>query len=149
MVSRVSFFRFWGKILWYLWIGRARHPGPPSNNLDVEVFNVGGFLTHGDYVLDTDADFVAVVEHRLVPARAKSEGKRLLHAGVRSVWAPASLEGGHVGHAGVSVLSLRGAPISLPTFATVGFSEFFHLGRASFILLLCMDFKEPRLILRS
>ena len=43
---------------------------------------------------------------------------------------PASLEGGHVGHAGVGVVSLRGAPISLPTFATTGFSEFFHLGRA-------------------
>ena len=28
------------------------------------------------------------------------------------------------------MVSLRGAPISLPTFATVGFSEFFHLGRA-------------------
>ena len=34
-----------------------RHPGPTSNNLDVEVFNAGGFLTHGDYVLGTDADF--------------------------------------------------------------------------------------------
>ena len=56
----------------------------------------------------TDADFVAVVEHRLVPARALSEGKRLLLAGVRSVWAPASLEGEHVGHAGVGVVSLRG-----------------------------------------
>ena len=87
-------------------------------------------------MLDTDADFVAVVEHRLVPARAGSEGKRLLQAGVRSVWAPASLEGGgHVGHAGVGVVSLRGAPISLPTFATVGFSEFFHLGRALRCLL--------------
>ena len=95
LVSRISFFRFWGKILWCLWIGRARHPGPPSNNLHVEVFNVGGFFTHGDYVLDTDANFVAVVEHRLVPARARSEGKRLLLACARSVWAPASLEGGH------------------------------------------------------
>ena len=38
LVSRISFFRFWGNILWYLWIGRARHPWPPSNNLDVEVF---------------------------------------------------------------------------------------------------------------
>ena len=28
------------------------------------------------------------------------------------------------------MVSLRGAPISLPTFATVGFSKFFHLGRA-------------------
>ena len=117
-------------MLWYLWIGRARHPGPPSNNLDVEVLNVGGFLTHGDYVLDADADFVAVVEHRLVSARARSEGKRLLLAGVRSVWPPAGLDGGHVGHAGVGVVSLLGASISLPAFATVGFSEFFHLGRA-------------------
>ena len=72
LVSRISFFRFWGKTLRHLRIGRARHPGPPSNNLDVEVFNVGGFLTHGDYVLNTDADFIAVVEHRLVPARAGS-----------------------------------------------------------------------------
>ena len=160
LVSRISFFRFWGKILWYLWIGRARHPGPPSNNLDVEVFNVGGFLTHGDYVLDTDADFVAVVEHRLVPARARSEGKRLLLAGVRSVWAPASLEGGHVGHAGVGVVSLRGAPslcllllllVSLSFFILVGLFGVIclFLGVASFILLLCMAFREPRLILRS
>ena len=130
LVSRISCFRFWGKKLRYLWIGRARHPGPPSNNLDVEVFNVGGFLTHGDYVLDTDADFLAVVEHRLVPARARSEGTRLFQAGARSVWAPASLEGGHVGHAGVGVVSLRGAPISMPTIATVVFfSDFFQLGR--------------------
>ena len=41
-----------------------------------------GFLTHGDFVLDIDAVFVAVVEHRLVLARAGSEGKRFLQAGV-------------------------------------------------------------------
>ena len=23
--------KFWGLILWHLWIGRARHPGPPSH----------------------------------------------------------------------------------------------------------------------
>ena len=74
--------------------------------------------------------FSAVVDHRLVPARARSEGKRLLQAGARSVWALASLEGWHVGHAGVGVVSLRGAPISLPTIAAVGFSQFFQLGRA-------------------
>ena len=104
-----------------------RHPGPPSNNLDVEVFNVAGFLTHGDYVLDTDAHFVAVVEHRLVPARARSEGKRLLQAGVRSVWAPAGLEGRNVGHAGVGVVSLRGAPISLLLSQLSGFLSFSSL----------------------
>ena len=55
----------------YLWSGLARHPGPCLNNLDVEVFNVGGrvgggVLTHGDCPLDTDAEFLAVVEHWLV-----------------------------------------------------------------------------------
>ena len=36
--------RFWGLILWHLWIGRARHPGPasPSQHVGLEVFNVGG-----------------------------------------------------------------------------------------------------------
>ena len=36
--------------------------------------------------------------------------------------------GGDVGHAGVGVVSLRGAPIPLPSIATVGFSEFFVSG---------------------
>ena len=101
----------------------ARHPGPPTNSLDVELFNVGGFLTHGDHALDTVADFPAVVEHRLVPAGARSEGKRLLKGGARSIWAPASLEGRHVGQAGVGVVCLRGTPISFPTLSSlVGFS---------------------------
>ena len=52
-----------------------------------------------------------------------------LQAGALSVWAPASLEGEHVGNAGVGMVCLRGAPV-LPTVATVGFlSEFFQLGR--------------------
>ena len=127
LVSRISHRRFWGKILWYLWNGRARHPGPCSINLDVEVFNLRGFLTHGDYALETDADFLAVVEHRLVQARARRETKRLKRAGLWSIWAPASQESGHVGHAGVGVVSLRGARLSLPTLATAAFSEFFML----------------------
>ena len=73
-------------MLWHLWIGRARHPGPSLTNLDIEVFNIGGFLTHGDYALDTDASFLALVEHRLVPAGARSEGARLRRAGLASVW---------------------------------------------------------------
>ena len=31
-----------------------------------------GWLTHGDLVLDTEVDFLAVVEHRLIPARERS-----------------------------------------------------------------------------
>ena len=30
--------------------------------------NVGGLLTHGDYALDTDADCLAIVGHRLALA---------------------------------------------------------------------------------
>ena len=71
--------RFWGLVFWHLWIGRARHPGPSSTSphLGIEVLNVGGWLTHGDLALDTDVDFLAVVEHRLIPARVRSEWSRL------------------------------------------------------------------------
>ena len=57
---------------WYLWIGWARHPGPDSQGVAVEVFNVGGWLTHRDFALETWVDFLAVVEHRLIPARVRS-----------------------------------------------------------------------------
>ena len=62
LISRYSLKRWWGQVFWHLWIGRARHPGPPCDWLTVEVFNVGGWLTH---------------EHRLVPARARGEWARL------------------------------------------------------------------------
>ena len=41
-------------------------------------------------VLEAQVDFVAVVEHRLIPAWVRSEW----------VWAPASQESSHVGNAG-------------------------------------------------
>ena len=50
--------------------------------------------------------------------------------GLASVWAPASQDSSHVGNAGVGVVSLRGAPISLPTFAAGQFRRFFDCGRA-------------------
>ena len=54
---------------WHLWIGRARHPGPGVVSFAVRVFNEGEWLTHGDLVLDAEVDFLAVVEHRFIPAR--------------------------------------------------------------------------------
>ena len=33
----------------------------------MEVFNVGGWLSHGDFALDVDVDFLAVVKHLLIP----------------------------------------------------------------------------------
>ena len=46
---------------YFLWIGRARHPGPGSVPFLVEVLNVGGWLTHCDFALDVGVDFLAVV----------------------------------------------------------------------------------------
>ena len=31
-------------LVWHLWIGRARHPGPGAVSFAVEVFYVGGSL---------------------------------------------------------------------------------------------------------
>ena len=95
----------------------------------VEVLNVGGWLTHGDLALDAGLAFLAVTEHRLIPARVRSEWSRLRGNGISSVWAPASQDSSHVGNAGVGVVSLRGASLSLPTSATAQFKAFFDRGR--------------------
>ena len=123
-MSLHSLWRYWGCLAWYLWIGRARHPGPGFG------LGVSGWLTNGDFAVEAGVDFLAVVEHWLVPARARGEGKRLRGKGIASIWSPASQEFSPVGNAGVGVVSLRGAPLTLPTFATSGFQRFFGLGRA-------------------
>ena len=122
--------RWCGQVFWHLWIGRARHPGPPDDGLAIEVFNVGGWLPLGNLVLEAPVDFIAVVEHRLIRARVRGEWARLRAKGCASVWAPASQESSHVGHAGVGIVSMRGAPLSLPTRATAQLRRFFACGRA-------------------
>ena len=131
LFSRNSRVRFWGLILWYLWIGRARHPGPTSlsQHVGIEVFNVCGWLTHGDLALEVGVDFLAVVEHGLIPAWVRSEWARLRRKGLASIWAPACQGSSHVGNAGVGVISMKGAPLALPTFATAQFRSFFDSGR--------------------
>ena len=118
-----------------LHIGRARHPGPGKRSfipgqLSIEFANIGGWLTYGDLALDSCAQFLAVAEHRLIPARARSVGHQLRKAGFHSVWAPACQDSVPGGHAGVGVVSLGGAPLALPSFVTPEFREFFRLGRA-------------------
>ena len=83
LLSRNSLVRFWCVVVWHLWIGRARHPGPsPSDQFfGLEVFNVGSWLTHCDFALEAQVDFLAVVEHRLIPARVRSEWDRLRRKG--------------------------------------------------------------------
>ena len=137
LFSRNPTKRFWGLIFWHFWTGRARHPGPPSRpqHLSLEFHNVGGWLTHGDLALNAGVDFLAVAEHWLIPARVRCEWSRLWGKGISSVWAPASQDSSHVGNAGVGVVSLRGAPLALPTFATAQFKFFFNCGRALLCLL--------------
>ena len=94
-----------------------------------------------------------------MPARARSEGKRFLPAGARSVWAPASLEGGHVGHTGVElvcVVLLSLCLLSLLSFflsfcSLVGFLGVICLllKVVWFMWLWCMIFREPRFTLRK
>ena len=133
LVSSHSLKFYWGCLVWHLWLGRARHPGPGS--VGIEVFNVGGWLTNGDFAADTSSDFLCVTEHRLVSARARSEWRRLRDKRISSIWSPASQESSVVGNAGVGVISLKGAPLALPTFATPGFERFFGLGRAVLCLV--------------
>ena len=87
--------------------------------------------------MEAGVDFLAVAEHRLIPARVRGKWSRLRKKGLASIWAPASEDSSHVGNAGVGVVSLRGAPLALPTFATAQFKWFFDCGRAvRFMLLL-------------
>ena len=65
----------------------------------------------------------------MIPARIRSEWSRLRVKGLSSIWAPASQDSSHVGNAGVGVVSLRGAPLALPTFATAQHKKFFDCGR--------------------
>ena len=90
------------------WEGTTSWSTSQTRHLCLEFHNVGGWLTHGDLALAAGVDFLAVAEHRLIPARVRSEWSRLKGKGISSVWAPASQASSHVGNAGVGVVSLRG-----------------------------------------
>ena len=67
---------------------------------------------------------------RLIFWLVRSEWARLRGKGLASIWAPACQDSSHVGNAGVGVISMRSAPVALPTFATAQFQRFFDCGRA-------------------
>ena len=120
-------------------IGRARHPGPGTSSyppgFSIEFLNVGGWLSRGDLALESSAHFLAIAEHRLVPARARAVTTQLRQARRSSVWAPSCQDVTPGGHAGVGVISLHGAPLSLPTLLDSSFKEFFRIGRAMRVVL--------------
>ena len=71
----------------------------------------------------------------LVPARARAVTTQLRQARRSSVWAPSCQDVTPGGHAGVGVISLHGAPLSLPTLLDPSFKEFFRIGRAMRVIL--------------
>ena len=79
--------------------------------------------------MDSCAQFLAVAEHRLIPSRAMSVCHQLRNTGHQSVWSPACQDQVAGGHAGVGVVSLGCASLSLPSFVTPECKEFFRLGR--------------------
>ena len=91
LVSRTSMKRFWGNFSGFCGLG-----GPGTLVRLEDVLSVWrplmweAGLTHGDAALETTADFLAVSEHRLIPARVRSEWAELRRKGIHSVWAPAS-----------------------------------------------------------
>ena len=108
-------------LIWMLSIGRARHPGPGTSSyppgFSIEFLNVGGWLSRGDLALESSAHFLAVAEHRLVPARARTVTTQLRQARLSSVWAPSCQDVTPGGHAGVGVISLHGAPFLFLPFS--------------------------------
>ena len=90
---------------------------------------MGVWLTHCEFALEVGVDFLAVAEHRLIPARVRSERVQAWREGVVFCLG-SSQDSSHVGNAGVGVISMRGAPVALPTFATAQFKRFFDCGRA-------------------
>ena len=61
--------------------------GPGPQHVAVEFFDVGRWLTHGDFALEVPMDNLVAVEHRLIPARVHSELARLKAKGLASIWA--------------------------------------------------------------
>ena len=57
-------------------------------------------------------------------------GQAQRQGGLASICAPACQDSSHVGNAGVGVISMMGALVALPTFATAQFMRFFDCGRA-------------------
>ena len=62
-------------------------------------------LTRGDLALEAGVDCLAVVEHRLIPARVRSVWARLKGKGLASTWAPSCQDSSHDGHAVVGTVS--------------------------------------------
>ena len=103
---------------------RARHPARWQGVVSGVVCQLSSSMSVvGDMALDSCAQFLAVAEHRLIPARARSIGHQPRKADRQSVWACAGQDQLSGGHTGVGVISLSGAPLSAPSLVTLSFGS--------------------------
>ena len=70
------------------WYGTRGLAGPGKLGLVLRMLSLRCFC----FALEVDADFLAVVEHRLIPAWVRRELSRLRAKGLASTWAPSSQE---------------------------------------------------------
>ena len=82
-----------------------------KHSVGVEVLNVDGRLTHGDFALAAEVEYSTL-------ARARNEWSRLRTNHIAWVWPPRRI-------LCMFDVSLKGAPLSLPTIAVAGFRNFF------------------------
>ena len=99
---------------------------PLSNALQDHVFSL--FWT---FLSGKQKNFFFFLSYSVdvIPSRARSVCHHLRRAGRHSVWSPACQDQVAGGHPGVGVVSLGGPPVSLPSFVTHLFKEFFSIGR--------------------
>ena len=81
-------------------------------------------MSHGDAAMDSEIDFPMVSESRLIPARIWNECSKL-----RKSRHSICLGLAHVSSAGARLVSLMGAPVYVPSFATAEFESCWHSGR--------------------
>ena len=86
-------------------------------------------MTHRDLASDSCAQFLAFAEDWLISPGARPVCHQLREAGHQSVWSPSCQDQVAGGHTGEGVVSLGGAPLSLPSFVSAQFKEFFRLDR--------------------
>ena len=98
-------------------------------HVGIEVLNVGDRLNHGDAAWETDSDFLLITETRLIPARSRNECAELRKNNLTSVWSPAFQDTSHVGAAGIGLVSMKGAPVNMPSIPTPESRHCWHMGR--------------------
>ena len=82
LLSRDSSFRWCGQVLWHLWIVRARHPGPSTGQLAIEIFNVERWSRTVTWLLRFRLTLLLLLS---IAAWVRSEWARLRNQGFATV----------------------------------------------------------------